>query len=108
MMTMNIRKLLFAGVILIATSGVAYGGPAGGCTSYCGGKPTPPPPQESHNNVFGDELLYGPISGAKSKPQVQVLGACRIKYSKEVEINAKWEKRFGRTGWWCTYKHKRT
>ncbi|MEO9168950.1 MAG: hypothetical protein ABI230_11155 [Aestuariivirga sp.] len=103
MMKVNIRKLLFAGAISIATSSVAYG-------QSTAPKPTPPPPppQESHNNVFGDELLYGPIGGAKSKPQVQVLGACRIKYSKAIEINTKWTTRFGRTGWWCTYKHKRT
>ncbi|MEO9167495.1 MAG: hypothetical protein ABI230_03740 [Aestuariivirga sp.] len=102
MMTTNIQKLLFVGAILIASSSLAYG-----ARTFPSPTP-PPPPQESHNNVFGDEIRYGPISGAKSKPQVQVLGACRIKYSKAMDINAKWTTRFGRAGWWCTYKDKRT
>ena len=100
-MTVNIRKLCLAAAILIATSSLAYGQR----------KPTPtptPPPQESHNNIFSDELKYGPIGGAKSKPQVEVLTKCRVKYSKELEISTVWTTRFGRTGWWCTYKHKRS
>jgi hypothetical protein len=101
-MTVNIRNLCFAAAILIATSSAAHS-----MATYPT-KPSPPPPQESHNNVFGDELKYGPIGGAKSKPQVQVLGGCRVKYSKEVEISTVWTTRFGRTGWWCTYKHKRS
>lgn len=100
-MTINIRNLCFAAAILIATSSLAFG------QTNIRGNP-PPPPQESHNNVFGDELKYGPIGGAKSKPQVEVLTKCRVKYSKELEISTVWTKRFGRTGWWCTYKHKRT
>ena len=105
-MTVNIRNLCFATAILIATSNLAYGQ---GCIAACGGpKPTPtPPPQESHNNIFGDELKFGPIGGAKSKPQVEVLVRCRAKYSKELEISTVWAKRFGRTGWWCVYKPKR-
>jgi|GEM_PF-7116670 len=105
-MTVNIRNLCFAGAILIATSSVAYGQ----CIAACGGpKPTPtPPPQQSHNSVFGDELKYGPIGGAKNKQQVIVLDKCRIKYSKAVTINAEWNKRLGRTGWWCVYKPKNT
>ncbi|MEO9167494.1 MAG: hypothetical protein ABI230_03735 [Aestuariivirga sp.] len=102
MMTMNIRKLLFAGVILIATSSVAYGQ----CTAACGGKPTPPPPS-THNNIIQDEYIYSPIGGAKSKPQVQVLNACRKKYSRALNINAVWQHRFNRTGWWCAYKWKK-
>src|SRR5665213_354088 len=101
-MTVNIRNLCFAGAILIATSSLAYGQ----ATFYRGPVPAPPP-QESHN-VFVDELKYGPIGGAKSKPQVEVLVRCRVKYSKEVDISTVWTARFGRTGWWCTYKHKRT
>jgi hypothetical protein len=101
-MTVNIRNLCFAASILIATSSLAYSQ-----TNIRGPKPTPPP-QESHNNIFGDELKYGPIGGAKSKPQVEVLTKCRVKYSKELEISTVWTKRFGRTGWWCTYKPKRT
>ena len=101
----SIKKLCFAGAILVATGSVVYGATTGPYP----GKPTPPPPPtESHNNVFGDEFRYGPIGGAKSKPQVQVLGKCRIKYSKALDINAEWGKRFGRTGWWCAYKPKRT
>ena len=96
----NIRSLCFAGAFLIATSSLAYGQ----CRSKCS---TTPPPQESHNNVFGEELKYGPIGGAKSKPQVEVLVRCRVKYSKELEISTVWTKRFGRTGWWCMYKHRR-
>ena len=98
-MTTNIKNLCFAGAILIATSSLAYG------QTYAP-KPTPPP-QESHNGLIGDEFRYGPIGGAKSKPQVQVLNKCRIKYSKAMDINAEWSKRFGRTGWWCAYKPKR-
>ena len=101
-MTVNFRTLCFSAAILIATSTLAY-------SARTFPTPTPtPPPQESHNNVFGEELKYGPIGGAKSKPQVEILGKCRIKYSKELEINTVWAKRFGRTGWWCTYKPKRT
>jgi len=98
-MTVNIRNLCFSAAILIATSSAAHSSRV---------SPKTPPPQESHNNVLGDELKYGPIGGAKSKPQVEVLAKCRVKYSKELEINTVWTKRFGRTGWWCTYKHKRT
>jgi hypothetical protein len=101
----SIKQLCFAGAVLIATSGVAYGQ----CIAACGGRtPPPPPPRESHNNLLGDELKFGPIGGAKSKPQVQVLGGCRIKYSKAITINAEWTKHFGRTGWWCVYKPKLT
>ena len=102
-MTVNIRNLCFAGAVLIATSSTAAYGARTFPTP-----PPPPPPQESHNNIFGDEFRYGPIGGAQSKPQVQVLDKCRIKYSKAMDINVKWEKRFGRTGWWCAYKPKRT
>ena len=99
-MTANIRNLCFAAAILIATSSVVHA-----ARTF----PTPPPPPtESHNNFFGDEFRYGPIGGAKSKPQVQVLDKCRIKYSKALDIHAEWGKRFGRTGWWCAYKPKRT
>ena len=100
-MTVNIRNLCFVAAILISTSGLAY-------SQTYPPKTTPSPPAESHNNFFGDEFRYGPIGGAKSKPQVQVLNKCRIKYSKALDINVKWEKRFGRTGWWCAYKPKRT
>ena len=99
----SIQKLCIAAAVLIATSSLAYGA----ISSYYPGKPSPTPPQESHSNIFGDEFRYGPIGGAKSKPQVKVLGECRIKYSKALEINAKWSKRFARTGWWCVYKPKR-
>ncbi len=100
-MTVNIRNLCFAASILIATSSAAYSARV---------IPTPPPtlPSTNNNSVFSDELKYGPIGGAKSKPQVEVLAKCRVKYSKELEIGTVWTKRFGRTGWWCTYKHKRT
>ena len=103
-MTVNIRNLCFAAAILLATSSVVYGA----TLSTVPGKPPTVPPQESHNNIFGDEFRYGPIGGAKSKPQVLVLGKCRIKYSKALDIHAEWGKRFGRTGWWCAYKPKRT
>ncbi len=100
-MTVNIRNLCFAATILIATSSLAYG--------QIRGKPTPPPPPSTNNNnVFGDELRYAPIGGTKSQQQVKVLGKCRIKYSKALSINAEWNKRFGRTGWWCVYKPKNT
>ena len=102
-MNLNIGKFCFAAAILIATSGLAFGQ-----TTYPPKVTPPPPPTESHNNFFGDEFRYGPIGGAKSKPQVQVLDKCRIKYSKALDINAEWGKRFGRTGWWCAYKPKRT
>ncbi len=105
-MTVNIKVLSCAAVLLVTTSGMAFSQPPVSVLSVTVGKPTPPP-QESHN-IFGDEFRYGPIGGAKSKPQVLVLGKCRIKYSKAMDINAKWEKRFGRTGWWCAYKPKRT
>jgi hypothetical protein len=96
----SIRNLCFSLAILSISAGAANS-----ARTF----PTPPPPpQESHNNILGDELKFGPIGGAKSKPQVQVLNGCRIKYSKELEINTVWTTRFGRTGWWCTYKHKRT
>ena len=98
-MNLNIGKLCFALAILSVTSSVAY--------SQVRGKPTPNSPQESHNNIIGDEFRYGPIGGAKSKPQVMVLDKCRIKYSKALDIHAEWGKRFGRTGWWCAYKPKR-
>jgi hypothetical protein len=98
-MTVKIRNLCFAASILVATSSLAYGQSNGRISV------TPP---HSHNSVFGDELLYGPIGGAKTKPQVEVLTKCRVKYSKELEISTVWTTRFGRTGWWCTYKHKRT
>ncbi len=99
-MILNIGKLCFALAILSVPSSVAYGQ-----TTYP--PKVPPPPTESHNNFFGDEFRYGPIGGAKSKPQVIVLGRCRIKYSKALDIHAEWGKRFGRTGWWCAYKPKR-
>ncbi|MDP8996850.1 MAG: hypothetical protein M3O03_07585 [Pseudomonadota bacterium] len=101
----GIQKLCFAAAILIATSSTAYGQLTPSIT-VPPPKVTPPPPQESHN-IFGDEFRYGPIGGAKSKPQVIVLGRCRIKYSKAMDIHAEWGKRFGRTGWWCAYKPKR-
>ncbi len=102
-MTVNIRNLCFAASILIATSSLAYGM---NLTNVPGKPPTIPP--HSNNNVIGDELKYGPIGGAKSKPQIEVLARCRVKYSKELDINTVWAARFGRTGWWCTYKPKRT
>ena len=101
-MTVNIRNLCLAAAILVATSSLAYGQFAAPPSR------TPPtPPRESHNNFFGEEFKYGPIGGAKSKPQVEVLVRCRAKYSKELEISTVWAKRFGRTGWWCVYKPKR-
>src|SRR5665213_3117587 len=101
-MMVNIRNLCFAAGILIATSSTAHS------ARVQPTPPPPPPPPPTNNNVFGDELKYGPIGGAKSKPQVEVLGGCRVKYSKELEISTVWTTRFGRTGWWCTYKYKRT
>ena len=104
----NIRALSFAAVLLIATSGMAFSqNPISVLTATVPGKPPTVPPQESHN-IFGDEFRYGPIGGAKSKPQVMVLNKCRIKYSKALDIHAEWGKHFGRTGWWCVYKPKRT
>jgi hypothetical protein len=98
----SIKSLCFAGV-LVATSTTAYS------MNLTNVPPRlPPVVNHSHNDVVGDELKFGPISGAKSKPQVQVLTSCRVKYSKELEISTVWTTRFGRTGWWCTYKTKRT
>jgi hypothetical protein len=102
-MMINTKKLSLAVAILCVASTVAYSQVA----------PAPPPkisvpPRESHNNILGDEIKFGPIGGAKSKPQVQVLDKCRVKYSKAIVINAEWSKHFGRTGWWCTYKPKVT
>jgi len=99
-MTVNIRNLCFATAILIATSSAAH-------SARVSPPRTNTPPMANSNNVlYPSDLHYDPIAGKKTKPQLQVLEQCRVKYSQQLDVTAVWTSYARRTGWWCTYKPK--
>ncbi len=54
------------------------------------------------NNIFP---AYQPAFGPRSRPFLDVVEECRHRYfGIDPFVTAEWNARYGRTGWWCSYK----